>query len=264
MAISFQNVNVYVQNSGILAESASIEISNSLAPANSLGFNGVCDFPPSGPVKTTLSFSYTLNAASEPNYITSSGLRTYLGDCPSVVHCAGLTAYPSFLESYNVRVEPNQQAKATASYVCFAPLVGSLQNKLINLTYPGLTSSGIGHGWVTEINGDPILSLSYGFSQRWEPMYKIGSPSVVNVLNYGGQSTLSVTKDTFVQPTFSGIDASDFLNPPSIQVDSLNVFCGQEGNSINLDMTNAKITSSTLSTQTKDICRSTTTLVKYH
>lgn len=264
MAIYFSNVLTHVNGSGLLAESASIEISPSFTPTNSLGFNGIIDQPPAGPVRTTISFSYTCVPESEPNYVNSSGLRTYLGDCPSVIHCAGITAYPSYLERYSLRVESNSLIKASASYVCFIPLVGSLRNKLINLTYPGLTNSGVAHSWSSPQSSDPILSLNYDFSQKWDAIYSIGAANPVSVINYGGQSTLSVTKDTFVQPTFSGIDASDFMSPPSIQVNSLNIFCGEDGNSINLDMSNAKISSTQLNGATKDIVRTTTTLIKYH
>lgn len=263
MAVTFYNVNTRVNNTGLLSESASIEINTSLAPTNFLGGLGIIDQTP-GNFRANLTLNYQSKLDQEPNYQVASGLRSYLGDCPVVVHIAGLTAYPCYLERYSIRAEPNSLIKSTASYVCFTPLLGSLQNKLINLNFSGNNPSGVSHSWSTPAQSDNILGFNYDFSQKWEAQYALGSPSNVNVLNFGGQETLSLTKDTYTQPTFSGIDASDFMNPPSIQVNSLNIFCGQDGNSINLDMSNAKITSSSLNAATKDIVRTTTTLVKYH
>lgn len=264
MSIKFSNVAVHVQGSGIMAESVSIETSNSLISANGLGFNGVCDMPPSGPVKTTISFSYNLAPQNEPVYATSSGLRSYLGNCENVVHCGGLTASPAYLERYSINFQTNSLVKATASYVCFTPLVGSLRNKLINLEYPGLTNSGCAHVWASDTSNDTILGMSYDFSQKWDATYSIGSPSMVNVLNYGGQQTLNIIKDIYVQPTFSGVGVSDIISNPSIQINSLSIFCGETGNAINLDMGGAKVISSNLTAATKDIVRTTTTVIKYH
>jgi hypothetical protein len=273
MAVTFYNCEVKISTTGILAESASIESSLSLSPAYSLGHRGSQDQVPSGPLKTTISIDYYLKTDREPNYAISSGLRSYLSDTPSPVgiKIAGLGA-PAYLERYSLRTEPNSLIKANASYVCFTPLGGELREKLFNANYSGTNASGVGHGWTTNItsttdqSNNRTLGFSYDFSAKWEPVYKMGTANPVNVLFHGGQETFSFVKDTFIKPTFSGTDVSNYLTGLSrtnFNISSLDTFCGNSGNHININMDNSKVISSSVSIQTKDIVRTNTTLTRY-
>lgn len=264
MAVRFYDVLCYVNTTGILAESASIEVSNSLAPAYSLGARGSCDQSPSGPLKTTLTLDYYLQTNKEPNYITASGLRSYVSESPVTVGIAGLGAV-AYLERYSIRADPNSLIKASASYTCFTPLGGELRTKLISLNYTGSNPSGIAHSWATEPQSNSqILGFSYELTAKWEPVYGIGNANPVNVLFHGGQETFTFARDTFTKPTFSGVDASTYLTDgTSFNVNSLNVFCGHQGNNINIDCSNAKVVSSSIGAAIKDIVRTNTVLTRY-
>jgi len=271
MPITYSNIQVKVSSTGILAQSASVETTNGLAPAQPLGFRGIIDQPPSGPLTSTFTFDYLLKTDQDPNYLIASGLRSYISESPVAVSIGGV-AGAAYLNSYSVTLEPNQLAKASASYTCFTPLNGNLQNKLLNLDYTGVNPSGFGHSWSTfvtsesEYTANRTIRFSYQLSAKWTPVYQIGAANPVSVMFNGGQETFSLVKDTYVKTTFSGVNVSDYLTgqtSTNFDIRSIDVVCGNAGNSINIDMSNSKVISSSLSIQNKDVARTNTILTRY-
>lgn len=271
MPITYNNIQVKVSSTGILSTSASVETSNSLLAVQPLGFRGIIDQAPAGPLKSTISFDYFLKTDQDPNYLMASGLRSYISEGPVAISVGGVAGV-GYLESYSIKLEPNQLARASASYACFTPLNGSLQNKLLNLDYTGVNPSGFGHSWSTYITNSTdyvanrTISFSYDFSAKWTPVYGIGGANPVSVMFNGGQETFSIAKDTYIKPTFSGINVVDYLtglSSTNFDIRSVDVLCGNAGNSINIDMSNSKVVSSSLSTQVRDVARTNTVLTRY-
>lgn len=252
-----------VNGTGIQADSASVSITNNLLEGRAVGYNGIIDMPPNGPITSNVSINYYVKTDLDPIYLTSSGLKSYVFEGPVAVNVGGLSA-PAYLESYSVKVVPNSLVQASASFIVFGKMNGYLHPKYYEPNYTGTNMTGQGHAWTTSISSDTsILDFGYSFSARWMPKYKVGSANLVNAIFNGGTESFSFTKETFIQPTFSGQTYDNYLTSPTITLNSLNSDCGYAGNSITFNASNSKITQSDVSASIKNTLKTSTTLVKY-
>ena len=163
-----------------------------------------------------------------------------------------------------MKVSPNSLAQASASFVVFGKMNGYIHAKYYEPNYTGTNMTGQGHAWTTSISSDSsILDFNYSFSAKWTPKYKIGSANLVNTMFLGGTEEFNFTKETFLQPTFSGQNYDSYLTSPTIAINSINTDCGYVGNCITFDTTNSKITNSNVSSSIKNTLKTSTTLIKY-
>lgn len=223
--ISFENIEVKINNSGLLVDSATLSSANSLSPIYSLGMKGPISESVTGPLTSNFNISYVPEASWEPNLQAISYYRTAHSDFtfpPMTGAIAGVTG-EFYLQSYNLKISPNEPNKATATYICYKNVSGSFQNKSSATVFDRTNSTGVMHGWTSIVNlsggADPIHELDYDCRINWGPIYQLGNIYPTQVQLIGGTEILNFTRDVYGFISFSG-DASagyfSFVSPNSI------------------------------------------------
>lgn len=202
--IFYDNTFCLVNYSGIIATSASLSSSNSLAPAYAIGKYRAINQIPAGPVKSTFSFSYYPNIGKDPNYDILNVVRELIDDVVYSgvnVVIAGVTGFNCFINSYEIQSSPNNLVKASVAYDSFVDTSGQISPRsfasstdwgdLTTMSESGnwgdlttMTLSGdwgsiedpvlensdrIPHGWTTYISssGNRLIAPTYGFSYKF-------------------------------------------------------------------------------------------------
>lgn len=209
--IEFQNCEVIINKSGILAESASLASTSPLSPLYALGRRSAICESPVGQFATTLNVSYIPETIWEPNLEIIADLKTAHNNFtyPFITGSVGGVTGDFYLQSYNLRSVPNEPNKATVSYVGFKHISGSLQDKQAATIFDPLNSTGTMHGWVTfpnmySTNSAPIYEFQYDFRANWLPIYTLGNIYPTQVQLIGGAETLAFVRDVHSGILFSG------------------------------------------------------------
>lgn len=211
MQLNFDDIDVAINRTGILSYNASLNTTNSIEAAYVLGYAKSVNQLPRGGINTSFNMSYYPVIHAEPNLAVVNKIKILLNDNNYVgekVEFGGITHNYCFLNSYNLKISPNNIVEANVSYVTFWDLCGELRNKS-NLT-EYFNSGDVCHSWSTYLNDDssikdvPIYELSYDFKANWNPVYKIGSkyPSQVKLMN--GSESLSFNIDQYRRVLFTG------------------------------------------------------------
>jgi tartrate-resistant acid phosphatase type 5 len=215
--VYFDNCDVIVNNSGIVAESATIDVANSLRPIYSVGKIGMTRKVPNGPVISNFRINYVPEIDNEPIYalasivkaqsnVDHSGIRIELG---------GITGFNCYLTSYAVRAVPNEIVKASATFTTFTPLSGFIKQKKAGVNYN--INNSIMHGWTTyaiSSSGyfnNPTYEFNYELDSEWEPIYRLGSRVPREVKWMGSTERFTLVRDRFYGPTYSGEVVDDNL-----------------------------------------------------
>ena len=195
---------VHVNQSGIMSTNASINQTNSIAPAYSLGKYWAVNQVPQGPIKSSFAISYYPSVTREPNYYILQTVRALSDDLlysGTRVMIAGVTGFNCYLRSYEIQSAPNNLVKAHVTYDTFLPLSGQISPRafastsdwgdLTTMTESGdwedltaMTTSGDWgsiedpvleafdknpHGWTTYISssGNKLIAPTYDFTYRF-------------------------------------------------------------------------------------------------
>lgn len=273
--IWFQNINVSVQSTGIIAESASVSTRNALEPIRTIGRIGVINQAPFGPLISTFNFSYFPELDREPNFATAETIKNLTGDylwSGLTLAVGGITGSGCYLQNYSLEAQPNDTVRATASYVSFRPLLGVIAQKTGDIGYN--RQNAVAHGWTVHVTDSgnsldtPTYSFGYGLGASWEPTYVGGRTDPVQVNLMDGSETVSFTKDVAKFTLHSGEDPSLYLGSTGIYtgLDMLNVlFVGgqQQGlAAITLSLSGYKITQSSVSAGLDDFVKANITATK--
>lgn len=235
--VYFDNCDVIVNGSGLLADSASLNIDNSLIPIYVLGKKGIVNQSPNGPLRSTFQFSYIPEVSNEPNYNCTQIINQLLNDIyysGVSLEIGGIIGTNCYLQSYSLKATPNNLIKVAASYISFTPTFGQIKNKTSGIIYD-LTNT-LGHGWTTYVlsTGDflsvPTYEFAYDFKANWEPIYTIGNPYPIQVKLLEGEEKITIVRDTSYNIDFSGNNACNQLfscstNDQSIDVMSVSLLC---------------------------------------
>jgi hypothetical protein len=273
LSINFDRIDIEVNHTGLIADSASIGVSNAIQPIRHLGKKGIVDQSPSGPITSSLSASYFMDNRSEPNLNIIDDIRNMIDDLeftPAVVSLGGISG-----EGYLSRFSFN-------SYTMFNPLSGFLQSKEEAHTGDYIERS-IAHGWgvIVETSSgghlqDYIYDLSYEFQASWRPVYKIGNAYPIQVNMDGASEVISFTKDRYIQILYSGEDASGILlsNEDSnhVKIYDIRLNCSGSGvdvlnNNVNIktfDLSGSKIVQEEISANVDDIARTRFVIQKFY
>jgi len=274
---SYDNVDVTINSTGILSQSASINTQNEITPAYVIGKRNIIGQFPEGPIKSAFSFNYFPEIGNEPNYTITQLLKNLNDDIlwsGVSVAVAGVTGYNCYLTNYSIGASPNEMVIASVSYETFTPLSGQLLNKNDSITY---NPSGLwAHGWtsyVTDTSGhlnQPTYDFSYEFNISWQPIYILGQKSPSQVSLIGGSESLRFTKDVFFHNvSFSGESPSgSFITGEDQNIDIMGVtlLCGKpeaSGNSLSFPVTGSKIKNYQLNIQLDDFVKITTVIERF-
>lgn len=273
MSIFFDNCDISINGSGIIADSVSIKLDNSSSPIYTIGRKGSFNQIPNGPIKNSFQISYIPEISNEPSYNVASGLKDLLiptGFTGVTIVVGGITGYNCYLESYSIQAQSNQLIRSNANYVSFLPVSGLFLNRATGNRYN--LSDTMAHGWTTFIlnnTGNPVYNFDYSYEAGWQPTYVLGrkDPSQVDLMR--GSEKMSFTRDIFQNIIFSGENASgSFLNITpnqyTVQLSKISLCCsGTTTISLNFNVSGAIISSTQVEAKVDDILKSTTTITKY-
>lgn len=224
---TFQDVGIYINDiSGVIAQSAVVNQSNSLSPNQLVGVVNTSHIP-NGPVKTEVSIEYLVKVVSDPiiNQVESENERIdsyglFTENVNPLVLKVGNLSGTFFLSNCKFSFSTDNIATASASFVGYGVLSGLGEPKPTASSALSTVENEIGHGLTTSIvdysSGEeditPLYGLEYSFSRALNPIYKIGSKEPIQVLCGQISKNTSLTLENFHSVDFSGIQIASLFN----------------------------------------------------
>jgi hypothetical protein len=270
--VFYDNIDVAINGSGILAESAAIAQVNYLDPAYVLEKRGEMSQPVKDSIRSKIDIGYFVEVDHEPSLGIVDSIKKFRTDDhnakPFTVEIANISG-SFYLEDYQLRIQPNQIVKAAVSFVSYDPLSGDVSTKRVGsdaINYNQTNS--FAHGWTTFVTNSgvarefPTYSFEYQFRASWNPIYSIGNPypKQVQLLNAG--EMLVLTRDDFKHVQFSGQQATEAFasehgNDYVVDAVRLNLLCDSNtGQCLQIGMSGGVIVNSRLQAQVGEMVRS--------
>jgi len=209
--IFFNNCDVVVNGTGVMAEQVSLSTSNAIVAVRAMGKNLAEGSDPDGQYSAAVRFTYYLEIEKDPVYanvldylalVHNTVNPNYHDIPPNVIGVAGVTGV-YYLDSYNVSVASNELIRANASYVGFVPPTGTVikRSGVVDKGYAE-SFSGLAHSWTTSLLASdgtilaPVYDFSYDFRGVVNPIYVLGQKYPKQVQLLTAEETASVVKDT--------------------------------------------------------------------
>ena len=280
--ITFDKIEVEINGTGFIADSATLSSNNELQEQYTLGKKGILDQALVGGLTNSLSLSYYIDLNEDPISVITRKLKNLTQDGtyspPSLVF--GDISGHYYLTSHSIQSVPNSPVKASASFINYDGVSGDLASK----NYSTLDEDQeVAHSWgvkVQSVDGyraTPTYTLDYSFNADWLPTYKIGKTNPIQTNLIKGKETLDLVRDEYTFIQFSGQPTLGSLlenSPNQIDIISLDVLCDggdldNIGDStptssyLNLDFSGAVVSNSELFAGVDDIVRIKTTSNKY-
>lgn len=210
--VFFENVDILINNSGILADSASISSENNLKPIYSIGNKGTHNLSPAGPIKHTINFSYLLTVNQDPNFFIASGIKNnnnnpYTG---VTIEVNSITGINCLLKSISYNARPNDVVRANAVYETYQDISGGFQE---TQAYSGQYLTDVAHGWATYFSSNesyftnPIYDLSYSYDVDWSVRYSLGKKEPVQISYISSNEKIELDQENYTKIEFSGQNA---------------------------------------------------------
>lgn len=273
----FDQTDVTVNGTGILAQSASLDIASNIQPFRAVGKRGVINQGPTGPKQNSAQTSYLIEVDNEPNYGIVNYLKNFSSTSqevePLTLNFGGVSGL-FYLQSYSLQAQPNSPIQASVSYVGFNQTSGQVKEKSGSVTYNASSGSGIAYGFSAyltttgtySVPGD--FSFSYDFSATYIPVYKMGSTEPLAVKLVGGAESMSVTRTGIYDPTFSGAYATDVLfdmnGSTGIQIFGMKFLCDSDpSDSLDINVSGAVVNTTSVNYGVGQIALTQTTFNKY-
>lgn len=268
MRVYFNNIDVKIQGSGILAESASISSKNSTQPVFTVGKIGQRGNAPFGPLTCSYNFSYFPELDNEPNRFISNTIKDMTNDLYSGVdiEVGGFSGSNCYLTRYNLEADANDPVRATANFISFGPISGAAANKLTTAPFYNRNNY-LAHGWSVYITdtGDfltpnPTYNFSYSFDCNWNPVYIMGQTKPCNIRLMSATENVAFTRDVLTHILHSGVNLSSYLETTG-DCRMLNIEFAYDSSpntllpSIRIPVSGFSITTSEIQAQTDDFLR---------
>ena len=132
MQLNFDNIDVAVNRTGVLAHSATINSNNSIEPAYVVGYRKPVRQLPFGGINTVFNISYYPDIDAEPNLAVVNKIKNLSNDAyynGEKIEIGGITHNYCFLTSYGIKISPNNIIEANATYVTYYDLCGDIRPK---------------------------------------------------------------------------------------------------------------------------------------
>jgi hypothetical protein len=269
--LNFHNLEISISGVKILAQTASIDESNSLSPVFALGYKGNLQTVPSAPIKNTVNLEYIIEPGIDIGQKLVDRIRNYdFNSFPTQISIAGKTGM-GYINSYSLNITPNDVVIANAQYDIFTEMTGQLNEQTRGSYYTG-NLSGVGHYWTTyakSSNGlttGSILQGNYSFQSEFVPIYKIGSPIPSQVKFLNGQEQFNFTSEyTGIKIIHSGGNFQNtFTDFDTIEINPLAKDWSNTTNKITLYLGSGKIISNKTNIQENSLILSETSIIKYY
>lgn len=274
MIIYYDNVDLLVNNTGILANAASINSINTLEPAYVLGNKGIINISPNGPIKSTISISYFPEVDKEPSYGALTSLKTLTNETGWTgirIELANITGYNCYLTSYTLRASPNEITSASVTYDTFVPLSGDITAKRTGISYH--TNDRWLHGWTAYVTHtgdyltDPTYEFEYNFNAQWEPVYVLGQKFPIEVHLRQASERIAFVRDSYKHIQFSGEHVSgNYITGNSLNINMMDIswVCGTLNSGLLFNVSGAKISETLLSVVSEEFVRNRVAIQKFY
>ena len=280
----FDNCDVRINGTGVLADSASINSRNSISPAYSLGFKYPLNQVSEGPIETNIGVSYFMIISGDPIFPIVNTLKNLDPSVPysgiSGVLIGGVTGFNCYLNSFSIRSNPNELTKVNASFITFNSLSGQFRNKTSpQIIFGDGSESSLGIGWTTLIlsgnsyQTNPIYELNYNFNAIWHPVFLLGSQTPSQVILQGISERISFAREQYFHVNYSGevpygVETNKMINgfPDQSSITFSGYGTGSLVNNfppLTINISGSRIQSSDVQARIDDFVRTTTTITNY-
>src|ERR1041384_3186981 len=119
MFLNFDNIDIAIGNSGVISTNASISTSNNIEGQYILGYSRPIGQVPNGPIKTTFNASYIPEISKDPIFASVNTIRNLINESNyygQKIEFAGLYNSNFYMDSYSLKVQPNNIVEASVSY----------------------------------------------------------------------------------------------------------------------------------------------------
>lgn len=267
----YDNAEVIVNGSGIMAESLSVSSRNSVEGVKALGFKGQVQYVARGPLQTNVAIDYFLEPANEPNFSQIGSLKSNLTSYnypPMRIEICGITG-SGWIERYTAKTTTNTPTKATVNYVIYDELSGrnSLQVTGIFDQSQLLRTA---HGWSTFLipntATDTIFSeFEYNCSIDWKPIFGLGKKSPIQMQLGGINENLSITRNIFKPITYSGQPSYEYYDGfTGIVLSGLEASWGVGTSGITFNISGVPVINSDMSINTNNYITVKSSINKYY
>lgn len=225
MIYQYDQIEVLINGSGVLAESAVLNTNNALEGIYCLGNKTIVNQNHNGPLKSTLNLNYLLEVNNEKSFSYISYLRTGFSNFSYdalTISVAGVTGTYN-LDSYSINAAPNEPIMAKATYSSYYELTGNIQTKTSSTNYNLTNSSGVGHAYSLILffildssspANTPTYDFSYDFRANWQPIYTLGQKYPNQIALNGCSENINITKDYYTNLGLSGVTLNEYLKNP--------------------------------------------------
>lgn len=259
--IYYDQCELRINNTGVIATSANLNSDIALGPVYTLGkrkpFKRLVT---TGPASSTFQIQYIINPTGDPGFNTISEIKNFISAPTNyngvTIALAGITGYSCYLNNYSIKIEPNNVITAQASYISYVPISGDIS---IKSNPNSAVSDSIAHSSrINIVSGKSLdgdsYSFSYAFNCNLNPIYVLGQREPVEVKPIRAQETVNMTENVFNKLVYTGENV-----PLRISISGL-----LDNNNFTIQMPDAHINNSTIETNLDDIIRTTKTLTQYY
>lgn len=258
--INYNNIEVKVNGSGLIVENANLTTNNALQSIGVIGYKNPIAFPVTNALKSQASINYLIEVDNEPNIPIVEFIKTGINNqtwtaTPIVI---GQITGSGYLDSYSLRVIPNEPVMANVSFLIFSPLTGQYQ---ATQSARAISFSGIAHGLSSlflDDNSLPSLvnfyNFDYDFKATWNPVYTIGNLYPIQVQLVNAEENFSIISDDYRHINYSGEALTGHYNTRQLQIYSF-----ATNIPLTLNLSGAIVTSNQLNVSLDDIGRILTT-----
>lgn len=212
MPIRYNQVNLSINGSYILADSISVSNTNTLKPIFNFNNNIPFDNVPTT-LRGSILISYYMEPLTDINYTTISGILNDTSvSYPSIINI-GENYITGYLNKYELQLTPNGLVKSNCSFDIYYALTGNLisSNDNDSALYDTQNSSGIANYWSAQfysgnsiVSDNKILQLNYSADISLVPIYKIGSSTPVQVSISNISETFDILSEIQTNIGYSG------------------------------------------------------------
>jgi len=259
--IYYDQCEIKINNTGVLATTASLNTDITLGPVYTLGKRKPFKRQiTTGPKNGTFQFSYLINPTGDPGFNIVKEIKNLISAPSSyngvTIALAGITGYNCYLNNYNLKIEPNNVIVAQTTYVTYTKISGNLDTK----TNPNTASAdSIAHSSKSAVisgkalNGD-TYNLTYTFAVNLNPIYTLGNEDPIEVKPIRAQETVNMTENLFTKLVYTGENIPLRINISGIL----------DANTFSIEMPDAYINNSTIESNLDDIVRTTKTITQHY
>tara|TARA_R100000008_G_scaffold76787_1_gene56831 strand:- start:180 stop:1010 length:831 start_codon:yes stop_codon:yes gene_type:complete len=268
--VFFNDCDIRINGTGLMAQRASIKSSNSLKRVTPLGRADAIELTPNGTVQNTFQATYYVDLDGDPCYPETVRIKNstdFEQASSQVIEVAGISG-AFYMSDFSIRVNQNNVVLANVTYKGFGELSGNVTEKTSDLNLVKSGFSGLAHSWTTFIQSDagdldiPVFSFDYNFANTIKPLYAIGSKLPAQVANINAEEVIKIEKDQSRQMNHYGESGCALFDAceqnPRVRIFKLGYLCDESlDKSMDFDVSGYRIVSNNVSINTNDYVKST-------